>query len=112
MNLRKASLLFVTAAAITLPGVSFANSMWHSANGEVGVTYHPDHSKSTTTRAQVIAELDAARKDGTLAMMQRGAPVPAKITGPGKTRAQVLDEMRNESGESRRARMELLLPGG
>jgi hypothetical protein len=68
---------------------------------------HLDHWKSTKTRAQVMAEVEAARKDGTLALMQRNAPLPIKATGPGKTRQQVIAEMLNESPEQRRARMEL-----
>lgn len=107
MNLRKATLLSAITAALALPGLSFANSMWHPDSGEAGFTYHPDHLKSAKTRAEVLAELDAARKDGTLALMQRGAPLPVKASGPGKTRQQVISEMRNESAEQRRARMEM-----
>lgn len=107
MNLRHTTVLSVIAAALSLPGLSFANSAWHPDNGEAGFTYHPDYVKSTKTRAQVLAELEAARKDGTLALLQRGAPVPVKATGPGKTRQQVLGDMSNESPEARRARMEM-----
>ena len=59
----------------------------------------------------MLAELEAARKDGSLALMQRGAPVPIKNAGPAKTRQQVIDEMRNESPEQRRARVELTTGG-
>jgi hypothetical protein len=38
--------------------------------------------------------------------MQRNAPLPVKSTGPGKTRQEVINEMRNESPEARRARLE------
>lgn len=107
MNVRQATMLSVFTAAITLPGLSFANSMWHPANSEVGFTYHPDHVKSTMTRAAVLAEVEAARKDGTLALMQRGAPLPAKAVGPSRTRQQVISEVMNESVEQRRARMEM-----
>ena len=107
MKLRKATVLSVFAAAITLPSLSFASSEWHPSSGEAGFTYHPDHFKSTKTRADVRADLEAARKDGTLALMQRGAPLPPKATGPGKTREQVLSELRNESPEERRARMHM-----
>lgn len=107
MNIRQATLLSVITAAITLPGLSFANSVWHPASGEAGFTDHPDHFKSTKTRADVRTELEAARKDGTLALMQRGAPVPAKAVGPGKMRQEVLNEVHNESPAARRARMEL-----
>ena len=58
------------------------------------VTYHPSTSKSAKTCAQVMAEVDAARKDGTLALLQRGAPLPVKSSEPPKTRQQVIDEMR------------------
>lgn len=81
--------------------------MWHSDSGEAGCTYHPDDFKSTKTRTDVRTELEVARKDGTLALMQRGAPVPAQAAGPGKTRQQVLNETQNESPAARRARMEL-----
>lgn len=107
MNLRKATLLTAFAAAIALPSLSFASSQWHPSNGEAGFTYHPDHFKSTKTRADVLAELEAARKDGTLALMQRNAPIPPKATGPGKTREQVISELRNESPAERRARMHM-----
>jgi Domain of unknown function (DUF4148) len=107
MNLRNATVLSLFAAAITLPGLSFATSEWHPSNGEAGFTYHPDHVKSTKTRAEARAELEAARKDGTLALMQRGAPLPPKATGPGKTREQVISELRNETPQERRARMHM-----
>jgi hypothetical protein len=100
---------FATVAVITavaLPGLSQATALYHAAGGEAGFTYHPDHAKNGKTRAEVLAELDAARKDGTLALMQRNAPLPVKSTGPGKTRQEVINEMRNESPEARRARLE------
>ena len=101
------------AVAITfaLPGLAQADSMHHRTAGETGFTYHPEHFQSTKSRAEVIAELEAARKDGTLALIQRGAPLPIKNAGPAKTRQQVIDEMRNESPEQRRARMELTAGG-
>jgi hypothetical protein len=100
---------FATVAvisAIALPGLSQATSLYHSANTDAGYTYHPDHATNGKTRAEVRAEVEAARKDGTLALMQRGAPLPIKSTGPGKTRQEVIDEMRNESPEARRVRLE------
>lgn len=103
-----------TVAAIStlaLPALSLATSIYHPAGGEVGFSYHPDHATNGKSRAEVIAELDAARKDGTLALMQRGAPVPIKIAGTAKTRQQVIDEMRSESPEQRRLRLELSAGG-
>jgi hypothetical protein len=108
MNFRKHAAMPLVALAMTLPVMAQANSLYHPAQGEAGYTEHPDHLKSTKTRAQVIAEVEAARKDGTLALIQRNAPLPMKSTGPGKTRQQVVDEMLNESPGERRARMELL----
>ena len=103
--------LSLVAFAIAIPFAAQANSVWHTASGEAGVTYHPDHFKSTKTRAQVMAEVDAARKDGTLALLQRGAPLPVKSSEAPKTRQQVIDEMRAESQQARRARLELLTGG-
>lgn len=107
MKLYRTALLSLAAAAITLPGLSFANSVWHPTDGEVGVTDHPDHFESTKSRADVTAEVEAARRDGSLWYLQRGIPVPVKNAGPGKTRQQVIGEMRNESDEARRVRVEM-----
>jgi hypothetical protein len=74
-----------------------ATSIYHAASSEAGYTYHPDHATNGKSRAEVLAELEAARKDGTLALIQRGAPLPIKNGGPANTRQQVIDEMRNES---------------
>lgn len=98
-------------SALALPALSQATSIYHAASSEVGFTYHPDHATNGKTRAEVLAELEAARKDGTLELIQRGAPLPIKNAGPAKTRQQVIDEMRNESLEKRRARMELTTGG-
>jgi len=100
---------FATVAvisAVALPGLAQATSLYHSANTDAGYTYHPDHVTNGKTRAEVRAEVEAARKDGTLALMQRNAPLPIKSTGPGKTRQEVIDEMRHESPEARRVRLE------
>jgi hypothetical protein len=111
MNFRKHAALPLVALAMTLPVLAQANSLYHPAQGEVGFTEHPDHWKSTKTRAQVMAEVEAARKDGTLALMQRGAPLPIKSTGPAKTRQQVIDEMRSESPMQRQLRLEQYVGG-
>ncbi len=94
-------------SSLALPGLSQATSNYHAASGEAGFTYHPDHATNGKSRAEVLAELETARKDGSLAFTQRGAPVPVKYAGPSKTRQQVIDEMRNESPAERRAREEL-----
>ena len=111
MNFRKHAALPLVALAMTLPVMAQANSLYHPANTDAGYTEHPDHWKSTKTRAQVMAEVEAARKDGTLALMQRGAPLPIKNTGPAKTRQQVIDEMRSESPMQRQLRLEQYVGG-
>ena len=97
--------------ATALPMAAQADSLWHPASNEQGFTYHPDHFKSTKTRAQVLAEVEAARKDGTLTLMQRGLPVPIKSSAAPKTRQQVVDEMRSEAPEAQRSRLELYSGG-
>ena len=111
MNFRKHASLPLVVLAMTLPVLAQATTQYHPAAGEVGFTEHADHWSSTKTRAQVVAEVEAARKDGTLTLMQRNVPLPAKATSPAKTRQQVVDEMLNESTEQRRTRMELQTGG-
>ena len=88
-------LVTLTAAALvaSASGLASATSLWHVANGEAGVTIQPDHIKSTRTRADVVQELDTARKDGSLWYFQRGLPAPEKLTDPGKTRAEMQREL-------------------
>lgn len=109
MNFRKHAALPLVALAMTLPVMAQASSLYHAAPGEAGFTEHPDHLKSTKTRAQVIAEIETARKDGTLALTQRNqnASLPMGVMAPGKTRQEVVADMLNESPEQRRARKHL-----
>lgn len=107
MNIRKYTVMSFIAAALAMPALSYANSEWHTPIGEAVVTYHPDHVQSKKTRAEAQAEVEAARKDGTLEKMSRGAPLPPKSTGPAKTRQQVIDELRNQTPEERRAQAQL-----
>ncbi|OYY67242.1 MAG: DUF4148 domain-containing protein, partial [Burkholderiales bacterium 28-67-8] len=58
MNIRKFAAMPLVALAMTLPVMAQANSLYHPAQGEVGFTEHPDHWKSTKTRAQVMAEVE------------------------------------------------------
>jgi anaerobic selenocysteine-containing dehydrogenase len=111
MNVQRRLLLpLAAAAALVAPLAAQANSVWHPANTEAGVTQHPDHAGTPKSTAAVQAEIEAARKDGSLEMLRRGAPAPAKSSAAPKTRQQVIDEMNNESAESRRAR-QLALAG-
>ncbi|MFY9514586.1 MAG: DUF4148 domain-containing protein [Rubrivivax sp.] len=112
MNRRHSLLLSLTTAVVFgAPALAQANSVWHPAIGEAGVVERGDHFKSTKTRAEVMAEAEAARKDGSLLLIERGLPLPAKGVGTAKTRQQVKDEMRSESPQDRRARMDLLIGG-
>ncbi|CAN7765893.1 DUF4148 domain-containing protein [Pseudorhodoferax sp. LjRoot39] len=83
----------IIAACLLAPFSSFAASEYHFVGGEIGFTRHPDHAQSQRSRADVVAELEAARRDGTLALMQRSLPLPVKDLGQAKTRAQVEAEV-------------------
>lgn len=102
MSIFKALTLVAVAAAFAAPGLASATALWHESNGEAGATFHPDHIKSTRTRAEVMQELEAARKDGSLWYLNRGLPVPVKIAGPGRTREEVRNEVLNLTVEERR----------
>jgi hypothetical protein len=109
MNLRQHAALPFVVLVMTLPVMAQASSLYHPTSGDAGFTEHLDHLKSTKTRAQVLAELETARKDGTLALMQcnQNGPLPMEATGSGKTRQEVVADMLNESPEERRARKHL-----
>lgn len=107
MNFRKSFLAAAYAAALVAPAVSFASSEFHPANGEIGYTQHPDHvAKSSLSRDQVTAEVEAARKAGWLYSANRTGIFPMKNQGAAKTRDQVINELRNETAAERRTRME------
>lgn len=114
MNIRKSLLLSVVAVAFAAPGLSTATSLWHASNNDSGDTFHPDHLKSTKTRAEVMQELKIAQQDGTLptvAEMNRNYPVIKQGPGSGKTRAEVQNELLTMSAEEKK-RMQELYHGG
>lgn len=90
-NLKKFSLSVVVALA--MPFAANASSLIHDVGGEAGFTFHPEHVVSTKSRGDVAAEIEAARKDGTLVLLQRGIPLPAKMEGAAKTRSEVITEL-------------------
>ncbi|NMG32521.1 DUF4148 domain-containing protein [Aromatoleum evansii] len=106
-KIRSATLVPLFAAVLAAPTAALADSLWHPANNEAGFTFHPDHSTSTKTRAEVLKELEQAKADGSYYYLQRGLPVPSRNTGPGKTRQEVINELLNMSPEER-ARMDEL----
>lgn len=83
-----ATLMFGALAA-----AAFASGVVHHANTEMGYTVHPDHAQAGKSRAQVTAEIEEARKDGSWAVLRVGGAVPAKSSGPGLTREQVLADL-------------------
>lgn len=103
------SLIAATAAVIALglPGLASAE-YWHPANNEAGVVVHPEHFQSDRTRAQIRAETVAARQRGCLPVSESNYPCAMPGTGSGKTRAQVVDELRNEPAAARAARLSLM----
>ena len=107
MNARQSLLLSLAAFAIATPGLSSASSLYHPAGGEEGFTMQPDHIKSSKTRIEVLQEVEDARKDGSLVLYQRGAPLPVKMDEPGTTRDQVLKEMQNISANEKLRMKEL-----
>ena len=91
-------------ATLGLPGIASA-AYEHPANNEKGVVVHPEHFKSEKTRAQVQAEAEAATRQGLLSYGESNYPRPVPSAGPGKTRAEVVNELLSESPAEREARM-------
>ncbi|WP_168109763.1 DUF4148 domain-containing protein [Ramlibacter lithotrophicus] len=90
MNVRKMLVVFIPVAAMSVP--AFADQVLHAANTEQGYVNYPEHAKAGRSRAEVIAEMEAAKKDGTWEFIRRGAPLPVKGGVP-LTRAQVEAEL-------------------
>ena len=97
-------------AALGLPGMASA-AYEHPANNEQGVIVHPEHFKSEKTREQVIAETKAAMQQGRLSYGESNYPIRTPDAGPGKTREQVIKELRSESPAERDARLRLYSAG-
>jgi hypothetical protein len=97
-------------AALGLPGMASA-AYEHPANNEIGVIVHPEHFKSEKTRAQVKAEAEAAMQQGRLSYGESNYPIRTLDAGPGKTREQVVNELRSESPAERDARLRLYSAG-
>ena len=71
MYSRKSFLLSLASIAVAAPGLVSASSLYHPTGGEIGYTTHPEHQQSTKSRGEVLQAVEAARKDGTLAIMSR-----------------------------------------
>ena len=100
------SLLLANAGAVlalALPGMASA-AYEHPTNTEAGVAVYPEHFISQKTREQVKAETEAAMREGRLSFGESNFPIPPAVKGPGKTREEVLRELRNETQQEREAR--------
>ena len=85
----RALVSFISAAIFaSLSATALANGPIHSTNSEMGYTTHPDHANSGKSRAEALAEIEQARKDGTWQYHRIGAPLPMKAGTP-LTREQV-----------------------
>ncbi|MET4578230.1 DUF4148 domain-containing protein [Ottowia thiooxydans] len=92
------------AATLGLPGIASA-AYEHPASNEAGVVVHSEHFKSEKSRAQIKAEAEAAIHQGRLSYGESNYPRPLPRVGPGKTREDVINELRNESPTERDARL-------
>jgi hypothetical protein len=107
MTIRNPLALALIAFAIAAPGLASASSLYHPADGEVGMTTHPDHMQSLMSRGEVLQSVEVARKDGTLAILSRGGALSVKATGATKTREQVQQEFLNMSAAEKKALLDL-----
>ena len=100
------SLLLANAGAVlalALPGMASA-AYEHPTNTEAGVAVYPEHFISQKTREQVKAETGAAMREGRLSFGESNFPMTPAVTGPGRTREEVLQELHNETPAAREAR--------
>lgn len=97
MSLRKLALIVVLSSTALAPLAATASDTGRYPVGDVVFhPYQPDHEPSTKTRAEVLAEADAARKSGSPMSGQGDVVIPglqqAVVTGPGRTREAVRQE--------------------
>jgi hypothetical protein len=107
VNNKATLILSLSAAALIVPTMVHASSLYHDVGGEVGATTNPSHVSDDLLRGDVQRTVDAARKDGSLAILSRGGVVPVKATGPGKTREQVRQEYISMTPEEKARLQEL-----
>lgn len=104
---------FLSLAALAIAAPAHASAVYHAAGGEVGYTQHPDHQQaSSRQRSEVLREIEAARKDGTLALLSRGMALPQPKTAPAKTREQVQGEYIGMTDAEKRRLQEMHGAGG
>lgn len=100
-----------TALSLAAMNTAFASSYIHPKNSEAGYVVYPDHFQSDKTRAQVQAETaEFLQNRGTNVFRNSTYPLfgTSQSSQPSnKTRQQVLDELRNETPEQRKARREM-----
>ena len=102
-RLSLSSVIAAVVFALGLPGIASA-AYEHPANNEMGVIVHPEHFKSQTAREQVIAETKAAMQEDRISYGESSFPFRTPdAAGPGKTREQVIKELRSESPTERDA---------
>lgn len=94
----------VFAAALLAGNAAFANSYIHQTTTEKGYVTYPEHFKSERTRAEVQAEAAAFVKQGGSDAF-RGGNFPPRDTSvaSGKTREQVVNELRSQTPQERKA---------
>lgn len=80
----------LVAAALLVPALSMANSVWHQENTDQGLSYHPEHAQSTLTRAQVQTD---ARSAAPGLIVREGPPLD---TFPAATQTKTREQVRHE----------------
>lgn len=85
--------MIASASALAIPSWASAASEYHNYGGEVGSVHYPGHVPAVRSRSDVLAELDAARRDGSLVPQQRGFTFAVKSAEQPRSRAQVQSEL-------------------
>lgn len=93
------TLVAALALAIVSAG-SIATELYHPSNAEEGVSFQPGHLSGKTSRTQVYQNVMGAQGDGSMSWIGRGYPATYPLAPSlkvGKSRQQVLDELREWS---------------
>jgi hypothetical protein len=82
MIVRKPLALSLIALAIAAPGLASASSLYHPADGEVGVTTHPDHLQSTMSRDDVLQVCESRARTARWRPFRAAVPCLSKQLAP------------------------------
>lgn len=109
MNFVKHVSAAAAALALLAPGIASATSVWHWSANAQGYTENWAHFQSIRTRADVMADLKAARSDRRLGVFSFSVWFPAPQATTPLTRTEVMQALQDMTPAERAARQQMMI---